>query len=65
MKGARDAHGFTQYITYFITSYNIYIDIFILAVLWPVKTESILLRTSAVFLYNSKFNSLNVGYIAR
>jgi hypothetical protein len=37
----------TRYIIRSITSHNTYIDVFILAVLWPVRTESIL-RTSAV-----------------
>jgi hypothetical protein len=45
---AWNAHSFTQHITHSITSHNVYIDAFILAVLWPVSTESIRLRTSAV-----------------
>jgi hypothetical protein len=45
---ARNAHGFTQHITHSITSHNAYKDAFILAVLWPVRTESIHLRTGAV-----------------
>jgi hypothetical protein len=44
MECASDAHGLTSV----ITSDNAYIDAFILAVLWPVRTESIHLRTSAV-----------------
>jgi hypothetical protein len=38
----------TRYITRSITSRNAYIDALILAVLWPVRTESIHLRPSAV-----------------
>jgi|SRR5271155_2129349 len=38
----------TLYITRSITSRNVYIDASILAVLWPVRTESIHLRPSAV-----------------
>jgi hypothetical protein len=62
MECARDAHGLTSV----ITSHNAYIDAFILAVLWPARTESIHLRTSAVLPRDPRpttsFTKTSAGY---
>ena len=50
----------TLYITRSATSRNAYIAAFILAVLWPVRTESIHLRTSAVLLRDPRLTPVAI-----